>query len=142
MTKNFGSLFESLFLCFGYLKSTLAFLNLLVYFCFSTTPWGYWVRSRSKKIKKGYRTCLPLESKQYNCIKLFKTYTTKSAISTYNTILYAYQKLSCILQPLIISLIYRDIIYSAQIIQTIPNEVEFAFIINRLSVFELWFTLL
>ena len=79
LTKNFGSLFGSLFLCFDYLKSTLIFFNLLVYFCFSTTPWRYWVRSRSKEIKRGYRTCLPLESKQYNCTKLFKTYTIKSA---------------------------------------------------------------
>ena len=32
LTKNFGSLFENLFLCFDYLKSTLIFLTFLYIF--------------------------------------------------------------------------------------------------------------
>ena len=31
LTKNFGSLFETLFLCFGYFKSTLLFLLSFLY---------------------------------------------------------------------------------------------------------------
>ena len=51
LTKNFGSLFENLFLCFDYLKSTLIFFNLFVYFCSSTTPWKYWVNAGPRKSK-------------------------------------------------------------------------------------------
>ena len=61
------------------LKVPFFFVNLLVYFCSSTTPWRYWVKSRSKEIKREYRTCLPLESKQYNC----KLIQLKAYASTY-----------------------------------------------------------
>ena len=62
-SKNLGSIFECLFLCFHCFESV--FLSLLTFFAYlfsSTIPWRHRTKSRSKKNKRKYSISLSLES--------------------------------------------------------------------------------